>query len=633
MDVGLFRIRFSGKCLPGFDENIVRQTLAEKLGFTPNQIASIFRGRPVTLKTNMEATAAVAYEAKLRLMGMDVKTEPLEAVMASEPRATASAPQPSEAKRPGQPPVMAVAAAPVVTASAPSVAPEAPRPAAPANTTDASATPAKPKQPGYPPPLAATARPAPVAPARATVPDKAIPAPSPAPRQPLIPPALSVAAPVPEVAPVAAQAAHPETLLAETSGALAAHSPIAAPGTDTGAHSTPHAASTEPTRLCPRCNTRIPAARPCPTCFAKAPHPPATLQASRLVGEPLTAHTVPTPETQFLSTILAEQELMADHSTDRRTYMSLSFSGRMHSLHYLWWIGITYMLMRWLDVGDLLWRLSPHGSQVAMPPSAFTSLATCFLLFQAVRLSVLRLHDIDMSGLWATAHVAVYLILGLFVSITLASLFFQLGIMLLVIVPSDRHRNQFGSPPQSPDGTLEWFDSGRRCGRRFYVSRSLGVLNVALLVGLLLGIAEILSSAIIELFFPTSAPLINPVRMLFAVAVIAAALLLRLMIARLHDISLRGTWILPYLGSSWGLYALMMAPGLGIRVLAIVLLTLVSLLAFVTLCTVPGKPSSNRFGKVPQEPKQNDIWRQLAHLGVLCVAVLGVLASKMLPGF
>jgi uncharacterized membrane protein YhaH (DUF805 family) len=400
-----------------------------------------------------------------------------------------------------------------------------------------------------------------------------------------------------------------------------------------GARTKANAASGELTRLCPRCNTRIPAARPCPTCFAKAPHPPVTLQTSRLVGEPLTAHTVPTPETQFLSTILAEQELMADHSTDRRTYMSLSFSGRMHGLHYLWWIGITYMLMRWLDVGDLLWRLSPHGSQVAMPPSAFTSLATCFLLFQAVRLSVLRLHDIDMSGLWATAHIAVYLILGLFVSITLASLFFQLGIMLLVIVPGDRHLNQFGSPPQSPDGTLEWFDSGRRCSRLFYVSRSLGVINVALLVGLLLGIGGILSSGITELFFPTVPPLINPVRMLFAVAVIAAALLLRLMIARLHDISLRGTWILPYLGSCWGLYALMMAPGLGIRVLAVVLVNLVSLLVFVTLCSVPGKPSSNRFGKVPPEPKQNDLWRQLAHLGVLCVAVLGVLATKMLPGF
>jgi uncharacterized membrane protein YhaH (DUF805 family) len=627
MDVGVFRIRFSGKCLPGFDENIVRQTLAEKLGFTPNQIASIFRGRPVTLKTNMGAPAATAYEAKLRLMGMDVKTELLEPVMASEPKTAAPAQQPPESTRSL---VTAVAVAPAVTASIPSVAPEAPRPAAPTrvkpeptNTVENHATPSKPKPPGQTPPLAATARLAPVA--------TAVPTPVPSP----ITPPPSVVAPVP-AAPIAThtpRAAHPETLLAEAHGTPPERSPNAGPNTNVGVHSNTHAASSELTRLCPRCNTRIPAARPCPTCFAKAPHPPAALQASRLAGEPLTAHTVPTPETQFLSTILAEQELMADHSTDRRTYMSLSFSGRMHGLHYLWWIGITYMLMRWLDVGDLLWRLSPHGSQVAMPPSAFTSLATCFLLFQAVRLSVLRLHDIDMSGLWATAHVAVYLILGLFVSITLASLFFQLGIMLLVIVPSDRHRNQFGSAPQSPDGTLEWFDSGRRCSRLFYVSRSLGVINVALLVGLLLGIGEILSNGIIELFFPTVPPLINPVRMLFAVAVIAAALLLRLMIARLHDISLRGTWILPYLGSCWGLYALMMAPGLGIRVLAIVLINLVSLLAFVTLCSVPGKPSSNRFGKVPPEPKQNDLWRQLAHLGVLCVAVLGVLATKMLPGF
>lgn len=574
MDVGVFRIRFSGQCLPGFDEAFVRQTLAQKLGFSPHQIASIFRGRPVTLKNDMEATAASVYETRLRRIGMDVRAEAA-AGMESTPLPVVPPPQTATAHTP-----QATLHAPQLTASRPKAAAPA---RGPVTETD--------PDPSASAVLSGTLP--------AVTGGRTMPGPA-----PIAPPAVESRLPPAAPAPTATE-------------------------------------DSELMRICPRCGARIPAARPCPHCSGRPQVPqsrqaagPRTSLPKPSVGESLSTPTAPTPETQYLSTLLAEQELMADHSTDRRTLLSLRFSGRMHGLYYLWWIGITYLLMRWLNVGDLLWRLSPHGSQIATPPSAFAWIAGFALLFQAARLSVLRLHDLDMSGLWASACVAIYLILGLFVSVTLASLFFQFGIVLLIMAPGDRHNNRFGSPPQSPDGTLEWFDPGRRCNRMFYLSRSLGVVNAALLAGMLLNVGARLINGIVAMLLPAvQNPPINQEHLLIPIGIMAASLSLRLMISRLHDIGLKGSWILPYLAACWGLYVPMITPGWGIQLLALVLANLISMLVFVTLCTIPGKPSSNRFGKLPKETWQGELWRQIVTLAVLSLifCLFGVATIAVFP--
>lgn len=574
MDVGVFRVRFSGKSLPGFDENQIRQILAEKLGFNSQQIASIFRGRPVTLKKNMQKSAADQYEKRLRSIGMDVRAEP-----ETEGPGGQSAPAARPAAMPARP-----VAAPPAGVAAPASAP-ATRPA------EAGAPLPRPQ-----PPLA-------------TTPLRTAPTPiRPAPPQP-------PASPTPR--PVQATPVPPPSTMPGEPTRLAASPPP----------------PRELTRICPRCGMQIAAVRPCPQCFGKV-LATGSAQRSSDTGVPLSTPTVPTPETQYLSTLLAEQELMADHSTDRRTYLSLSFTGRMHGLYYLWWTSITYILMRWLNIGDLLWRLSPHGSQIASPPSTLACLAILFLLFQAARLSVLRLHDIDRSGLWAAAHVAIYLILGL-VSITCASLFFQFGIILLTIIPSDRHPNRHGSTPQGPDGSLEWFDSGRRCNRMFYLSRTLGVANATLTVCLALTIGVKFLNGLIDIFLPPwiHVLFINSSRLLFAVGTMASALSLRLMISRLHDFGMRGTWILPYVAACSALYGLMLVAETSTRWLSAILFIFLTLSAFVVLCTIPGKPSSNRFGKVPPETWQGDLWRQIVTLGILSgfIFLLGIAAATFLP--
>lgn len=100
MDAEVFRIRFTGRCLPGFDESQVRSLLESRGAFTAAQLNAIFRGRPVTLKQGLPLEKAAHYLAQLRKIGMDVAVEPDTSDTA--PAATPSVPQDTQARQVAQ---------------------------------------------------------------------------------------------------------------------------------------------------------------------------------------------------------------------------------------------------------------------------------------------------------------------------------------------------------------------------------------------------------------------------------------------------------------------------------------------------------------------------------------------------
>jgi len=546
MDSNVFRIRFSGKCLPGFDELFVRQTLRNNLGFTQHQVASIFRGRPVTLKRNMEERPAREYESRLRQIGMDVICE------AEQPDTGV---RPKSHPAPVQPPVPATQLA---------------RPAAAVKLSLGEPT-TSPSQIGQQTLLAPTLLMEHAATVRPTVEPRVSPS-----RQTTPPPA-----PPPQTSVAPVQDAMPP-----------GPAPLEA-----------HAFTRPLPRRHPIPPMLIPVAAP-------AEPPPAP------------------PESEFLSTILAEQDRLADHSTDRRDFLSLSFTGRMHGMHYIWLMGITYLLICLANVSDVLWRLSPHGSQVASRPSLIWLAITCILLLQTARLSVLRLHDLDRSGLWAGAFIALYLVIGLFGSTRFANIILQFSILALAVPLGDRFPNRYGGRPEAPEDLLGWFDPGRRCHRNYFLSRSVGIINAGIIatviIGALAGLGEAglrLAGIDTSLFSHTLLSLWPPL------CVMGLSLFLRMTIARLHDLELRGTWIVPYIGAVWGLYILMMIPGLGIEVVAGVLINLATLIVFVALCITSGSPASNRFGRASKITSLADLWKGLSTLVTLCCIglVIGIL--------
>jgi len=101
MDAEVFRIRFSGQCLPGFEESQVRKLLESRGAFTAAQLNAVFRGGPVTLKQGLALEKAAHYLAQLRKIGMDVAVEPDTSSL--EPSATPSASQDTQARQAMQP--------------------------------------------------------------------------------------------------------------------------------------------------------------------------------------------------------------------------------------------------------------------------------------------------------------------------------------------------------------------------------------------------------------------------------------------------------------------------------------------------------------------------------------------------
>lgn len=549
MDSNVFRIRFSGKCLPGFDELFVRQTLRNRLGFTQHQISSVFRGRPVTLKRNMEERSARQYEARLRQIGMDVICEPEEPARDSHPAVPAT-PPPAMARAPEPP------AAPPRSANIPLQIDEV----HPAPTTKQSPEPVRPTM----------------------VQARQISDTQPAP----------LSAVVVQARPAARQAAEPPSL-AQPQTAV---SPAPAP-TPSGEESTGM-----------------------PGTFSR-PQPPRHPIPQILIQEPEPDPEPPPiqPETEFLSTILADEDRLADHSTDRRDFFSLSFTGRMHALHYIWLMGITYLLICLTNVSDLLWRLSPHGSQVATPPSPIWFVITLVLLAQTARLSVLRLHDLDRNGLWAGGFIAIYLLVGLFGSTRFANIILQFSIVSLAVPLGRRFPNRYGGRPESPENLLGWFDPGRRCHRNYFLARSIGLINAGIIAATLAGALAACCEFILHLAgidkVLTAHVLLSMVPTL---CVMGLSIYLRIAIARLHDLDFQGSWLVPYIAIIWMLYILMMIPNLDIGIVAGILINLVTILVFVILCLATGNPGTNHFGKAAKIPPLDDLWNGIIVLVPLC---------------
>ncbi|WP_157288237.1 DUF805 domain-containing protein [Uliginosibacterium gangwonense] len=97
----MFKIRFSGQCLPGFEESQVRSLLEQRGAFSAAQLNAVFRGGPVTLKQGLPLEKAAHYLAQLRKIGMDVAVEPDTSHTA--PATTPSASQDTQAQQATQP--------------------------------------------------------------------------------------------------------------------------------------------------------------------------------------------------------------------------------------------------------------------------------------------------------------------------------------------------------------------------------------------------------------------------------------------------------------------------------------------------------------------------------------------------
>lgn len=553
MSEGLFRVRFSGHCLPGFEEARVREALSLNGNFTPRQVRSIFRGHPVTLKGALPGDLATRYQVRLRRLGMDVAVEPdpgprTAHAVESHLVPTAPAPPPEPARA-----VVPPVATPAPVARVPALEPkEAPFPALSAETNPAKAP--------TPAPAAATAT---------TAPDH-----------------FDHFAHDPEPAPYHS---HGEDDMPTPGGAL------------------PHGSHRLLERTCPRCGALVPAALPCPHCVGMTTpeaHIPATSNG---------------PDS--LADLRAKQDV-SDYTTDRSSYFSLSFSGRMNTMNFL----------RLSCFNMLLWSIS-HATHLtrtlfSLPYVNYLLLIIAILsIVQAVRLSVLRLHDSGHNTLWAIGGLIVVVLAPLAGMNTLSDWMLPASVMILAALPVTE-RNRHGWPPRLPGGLLEWFEAGGRANRVYFLSRHLGAFNAAVVLMVVLGMA----CGLINLLLPDSWLFITTNAVTGALTLFACGLSVRVTIARLHDLDTSGAWLLP-------LYAIMALPylliPLGLQTVAVILMLItwvLSALAFLVLCILPGQPDKNSYGPPTLPTPTGQLWSALiifAGITVVTLALGMVTLSKL----
>ncbi|MCB1889900.1 MAG: DUF805 domain-containing protein [Rhodocyclaceae bacterium] len=70
-----YKIIFAGETLPGHDPDVVREQLAKALNAGPAARERLFSGRPVSLKSGLDADQAQRYRRRLAAMGVGVRVE------------------------------------------------------------------------------------------------------------------------------------------------------------------------------------------------------------------------------------------------------------------------------------------------------------------------------------------------------------------------------------------------------------------------------------------------------------------------------------------------------------------------------------------------------------------------------
>ncbi len=73
--MGQYKIIFSGETLPGHDPDVAREQLAQALKAGPSARERLFSGRPVSLKSGLDAEQAQRYRRRLAAMGVVVQVE------------------------------------------------------------------------------------------------------------------------------------------------------------------------------------------------------------------------------------------------------------------------------------------------------------------------------------------------------------------------------------------------------------------------------------------------------------------------------------------------------------------------------------------------------------------------------
>ncbi|MCX9156305.1 DUF805 domain-containing protein [Niveibacterium sp. 24ML] len=306
-------------------------------------------------------------------------------------------------------------------------------------------------------------------------------------------------------------------------------------------------------------------------------------------------------------------------------FWGISLDGRMGCLRYVCFISLLFLVGQ-LSGAAIMLQAFEGGFRNAASNAGIVAvlLLYLFILLLGARLSVLRLHDLNRSGLWLLGFLALFgaLLAAGETGRTLARTLGFWALVLLMVMPGSAEANLFGDPDAPPPGWLSWLNLGSRIGRLRYASYSALAAVVVMLVAVVV-IEHLLSQATFGGLTAIMTAGMSVLSMLPTLVVLTLVAALRLLTLRLRDLGLSGQWVVLFVASicllnlfTGGVFQLFR---LHDYVLGLELMLAITV--YLSLMLIPGNPASNAFG----EP-EHDAQGPLKLLGIGCLVLIGLLA-------
>lgn len=189
---------------------------------------------------------------------------------------------------------------------------------------------------------------------------------------------------------------------------------------------------------CPACGAEQPKRNLCRNCGADMPRMLAAQAEAKRQPEPASPFAPPSAAVRDVTSYSAEPATPSP--------LALSFQGRIGRLRYLAYAIPAYLP---LIVGALIGGIFGGFSRPGVGFAIFVGLGALATMVLAIRIFVLRLHDLNLSGLWVLLPFGIGFVAafgGPTGALAFAAII-GLGSLALLFVPGSTEANDYGPPP------------------------------------------------------------------------------------------------------------------------------------------------------------------------------------------